>query len=67
MDELDVPQLQQEVESLKFQLQVGREKTSVTIAELVQWIEEGVASDPFLNADLMKNNPWVESGKCVVL
>ncbi|XP_062393103.1 guanine nucleotide-binding protein G(I)/G(S)/G(O) subunit gamma-13a [Sardina pilchardus] len=67
MDELDVPQMQREVESLKQQLQTNREKSSVSIPELVKWIEDGMASDPFLNADSLRNNPWVESGKCVLL
>ncbi|XP_076138938.1 guanine nucleotide-binding protein G(I)/G(S)/G(O) subunit gamma-13-like [Alosa pseudoharengus] len=67
MDELDVPQLQREVESLKQQLQTNREKSSVTIADLVKWIEEGVDKDPFLNADSLRSNPWVETGKCVLL
>jgi len=34
---------------------------------LVKWIEECVPEDPFLNPELMKNNPWVEKGKCVLL
>ncbi|KAI4890498.1 hypothetical protein NFI96_030841, partial [Prochilodus magdalenae] len=34
---------------------------------LVKWIEECVPEDPFLNPELMKNNPWVEKGKCVIL
>jgi len=34
---------------------------------LVKWIEDGVPEDPFLNPELMKNNPWVEKGKCIVL
>ncbi|KAL2086442.1 hypothetical protein ACEWY4_017501 [Coilia grayii] len=67
MDELDVHQMQREVESLKLQLQTNREKSSHTLTELVKWIEEGVANDPFLNADLLRNNPWVESSKCVLL
>ncbi|XP_031419941.1 guanine nucleotide-binding protein G(I)/G(S)/G(O) subunit gamma-13a [Clupea harengus] len=67
MEELDLPQMQREVESLKLQLQTNREKSSVTVADLVKWIEEGVANDPFLNADLLRTNPWVEGGKCVLL
>ncbi|KAL6481295.1 hypothetical protein MHYP_G00093750 [Metynnis hypsauchen] len=67
MDELDETQLKNEVDSLKFQLQITREKSSVTIPELVKWIEEKMAEDPFLNAELMRDNPWVESGKCVLL
>lgn len=34
---------------------------------LVKWIEDGVPEDPFLNPELMKNNPWVEKGKCILL
>lgn len=34
---------------------------------LLKWIEEGIPKDPFLNPDLMKNNPWVEKGKCAIL
>uniref|UniRef100_A0AAZ3SC64 G protein gamma domain-containing protein n=1 Tax=Oncorhynchus tshawytscha TaxID=74940 RepID=A0AAZ3SC64_ONCTS len=34
---------------------------------MVKWIEDGVPEDPFLNPELMKNNPWVEKGKCVLL
>ncbi|KAL7846028.1 hypothetical protein AOLI_G00242200 [Acnodon oligacanthus] len=67
MDELDETQLKNEVDSLKFQLQLTREKSSVTIPELVKWIEEKMAEDPFLNAELMRDNPWVESAKCVLL
>ena len=33
----------------------------------LKWIEEGIPKDPFLNPDLMKNNPWVEKGKCAIL
>ncbi|XP_036418529.1 guanine nucleotide-binding protein G(I)/G(S)/G(O) subunit gamma-13a [Colossoma macropomum] len=67
MDELDETQLKNEVDSLKLQLQITREKSSVTIPELVKWIEEKMAEDPFLNAEIMRDNPWVESGKCVLL
>ncbi|KAL7852929.1 hypothetical protein SRHO_G00187140 [Serrasalmus rhombeus] len=67
MDELDETQLKNEVDSLKFQLQITREKCSVTIPELVKWIEEKMAEDPFLNAEIMRDNPWLESGKCVLL
>uniref|UniRef100_A0A4W4GCW3 G protein gamma domain-containing protein n=2 Tax=Electrophorus electricus TaxID=8005 RepID=A0A4W4GCW3_ELEEL len=67
MDELDETQLRKEVDSRKMQLQITREKCSVTIPDLVKWIEEKLAEDPFLNAELMKDNPWVESGKCVML
>lgn len=34
---------------------------------LLKWIEDGIPKDPFLNPDLMKNNPWVEKGKCSIL
>lgn len=34
---------------------------------LLKWIEDGIPKDPFLNPDLMKNNPWVEKGKCTIL
>lgn len=34
---------------------------------LLKWIEDGISKDPFLNPDLMKNNPWVEKGKCAIL
>lgn len=34
---------------------------------LLKWIEEGIPKDPFLSPDLMKNNPWVEKGKCSIL
>ncbi|CAM9920649.1 guanine nucleotide-binding protein G(I)/G(S)/G(O) subunit gamma-13-like [Petromyzon marinus] len=67
MDEVDVSQLRKEIESLKFQLSNRREKTSKTIPEMVKWIEEGMSNDPFLNPELMKSNPWVEKGKCVLL
>ena len=33
----------------------------------VKWIEDGTPEDPFLNPELMKNNPWVEKGKCTLL
>ncbi|XP_009327687.1 PREDICTED: guanine nucleotide-binding protein G(I)/G(S)/G(O) subunit gamma-13 [Pygoscelis adeliae] len=33
----------------------------------VKWIEDGIPEDPFLNPELMKNNPWVEKGKCTIL
>lgn len=34
---------------------------------LLKWIEDGIPKDPFLNPDLMKNNPWVEKAKCTIL
>ncbi|XP_062866484.1 guanine nucleotide-binding protein G(I)/G(S)/G(O) subunit gamma-13a [Trichomycterus rosablanca] len=67
MEELDENQLRNEVESRKQQLEFPREKTSVTIPDLIKWIEEKMPEDPIMNADLLKTNPWVESGKCVVL
>ncbi|XP_078521020.1 guanine nucleotide-binding protein G(I)/G(S)/G(O) subunit gamma-13 [Lissotriton helveticus] len=67
MDEMDGPQLKKEVESLKYQLAFKREMSSKSIPELLKWIEEGVPNDPFLNPELMKNNPWVEKGKCSIL
>uniref|UniRef100_A0AAZ3RG96 G protein gamma domain-containing protein n=1 Tax=Oncorhynchus tshawytscha TaxID=74940 RepID=A0AAZ3RG96_ONCTS len=65
MDEMDLPQMKKEVESLKYQLAFKREKSSPR--HMVKWIEDGVPEDPFLNPELMKNNPWVEKGKCVLL
>ncbi|XP_041134041.1 guanine nucleotide-binding protein G(I)/G(S)/G(O) subunit gamma-13-like isoform X1 [Polyodon spathula] len=67
MDEMDLPQMKKEVESLKYQLAFKREKSSKTVPDLVKWIEEGVPDDPFLNPELMKANPWVEKGKCTIL
>ncbi|XP_076846121.1 guanine nucleotide-binding protein G(I)/G(S)/G(O) subunit gamma-13-like [Brachyhypopomus gauderio] len=67
MDELDESQLRKEVDSRKMQLQIAREKCSVSVPELVKWIEEKMSDDPFLNAELLKDNPWVESGKCIML
>ncbi|XP_051996083.1 guanine nucleotide-binding protein G(I)/G(S)/G(O) subunit gamma-13b [Xyrauchen texanus] len=67
MDEMDLPQMKKEVESLKYQLAFKRERSSKTATDLVKWIEECVPEDPFLNPELMKNNPWVEKGKCVLL
>lgn len=67
MEEWDVPQMKKEVESLKYQLAFKREMSSKTIPELLKWIEDGIPKDPFLNPDLMKNNPWVEKGKCAIL
>ncbi|XP_043835240.1 guanine nucleotide-binding protein G(I)/G(S)/G(O) subunit gamma-13 isoform X1 [Dromiciops gliroides] len=67
MEEWDVPQMKKEVESLKYQLAFKREMSSKTIPELLKWIEDGIPNDPFLNPDLMKNNPWVEKGKCTIL
>ncbi|NXN41743.1 GBG13 protein, partial [Rhinoptilus africanus] len=60
MDEWDLPQWKKEVESLKYQLAYKREM-------FVKWIEDGIPEDPFLNPELMKNNPWVEKGKCTIL
>ncbi|PWA21295.1 hypothetical protein CCH79_00018447 [Gambusia affinis] len=65
MAELDVPQMKREVESLQYQLAINREKSSITVTELVKWIEGCVCEDPFLNPELMRANPWVEKGKCV--
>ncbi|XP_028669640.1 guanine nucleotide-binding protein G(I)/G(S)/G(O) subunit gamma-13 [Erpetoichthys calabaricus] len=67
MDEMDVPTMKKEVESLEYQLAFKREMSSKTIPDLVKWIEERVPQDPFLNQELMKNNPWVEKGKCSIL
>ncbi|TRY77670.1 hypothetical protein DNTS_017953 [Danionella cerebrum] len=67
MDELDVDQLKSHVQSLKQQLQLSREKTSASLPDLTKWIEEKINEDPFLNADMLKDNPWVESSKCVLL
>ncbi|KAJ7422528.1 hypothetical protein WISP_37472 [Willisornis vidua] len=67
MDEWDLPQWKKEVESLKYQLAYKREMSSKTIPEFVKWIEDGIPEDPFLNPELMKNNPWVEKGKCTIL
>ncbi|XP_016347306.1 guanine nucleotide-binding protein G(I)/G(S)/G(O) subunit gamma-13-like isoform X1 [Sinocyclocheilus anshuiensis] len=67
MDELDETQLKNHVDSLKQQLQFNREKTSVAILELTKWIEEKMNEDPFLNPDVLKDNPWVESSKCVII
>uniref|UniRef100_A0A674GYM5 G protein subunit gamma 13 n=48 Tax=Telluraves TaxID=3073808 RepID=A0A674GYM5_TAEGU len=67
MDEWDLPQWKKEVESLKYQLAYKREMSSKTIPEFVKWIEDGIPEDPFLNPELMKNNPWVEKGKCIIL
>lgn len=67
MEEWDVPQMKKEVESLKYQLAFKREMSSKTIPELLKWIEDGIPKDPFLNPDLMKNNPWVEKAKCTIL
>ncbi|KAF7662668.1 hypothetical protein LDENG_00230210 [Lucifuga dentata] len=67
MEELDIPQMKREVESLQYQLAINREKASITVTELVKWIEGCVCEDPFLNPELMRANPWVEKGKCVIL
>ncbi|NXS76069.1 GBG13 protein, partial [Pandion haliaetus] len=67
MDEWDLPQWKKEVESLKYQLAYKREMSSKTIPEFVKWIEDSIPDDPFLNPELMKNNPWVEKGKCTIL
>ncbi|XP_029013599.1 guanine nucleotide-binding protein G(I)/G(S)/G(O) subunit gamma-13b [Betta splendens] len=67
MEEMDLPQMKKEVESLKYQLAFKREKSSKTVTDLVKWIEDCVPEDPFLNPELMKNNPWVEKGKCILL
>ncbi|KAM4026446.1 guanine nucleotide-binding protein G(I)/G(S)/G(O) subunit gamma-13 [Anomaloglossus baeobatrachus] len=67
MDEWDAPQMKKEVESLKYQLAYKREMSSKSIPELLKWIEEEVPNDPILNPELMKNNPWVERGKCSIL
>uniref|UniRef100_A0A3Q3A0J1 Guanine nucleotide binding protein (G protein), gamma 13a n=2 Tax=Kryptolebias marmoratus TaxID=37003 RepID=A0A3Q3A0J1_KRYMA len=67
MAELDIPQMKREVESLQYQLAINREKSSITVTELVKWIEGCVCEDPFLNPELMRANPWVEKGKCVIL
>ncbi|XP_058142718.1 guanine nucleotide-binding protein G(I)/G(S)/G(O) subunit gamma-13 [Dasypus novemcinctus] len=66
-EEWDVPQMKKEVESLQYQLAFKREMASQTIPELLKWIEDSIPKDPFLNPDLMKNNPWVEKGKCAIL
>ncbi|XP_032816789.1 guanine nucleotide-binding protein G(I)/G(S)/G(O) subunit gamma-13-like [Petromyzon marinus] len=67
MEEWDEEQFRREVDSLKYQLTVKRELASQTIPELVKWIEDGRRTDPFLNPELTKNNPWVERSKCTIL
>ncbi|XP_056119535.1 guanine nucleotide-binding protein G(I)/G(S)/G(O) subunit gamma-13a [Rhinichthys klamathensis goyatoka] len=67
MDELDEVQLKNHVDSLKQQLQLKREKTSASLPELTKWMEEKMNEDPFLNPDLLKENPWVEISKCVII
>lgn len=52
---------------LPFNLSVYLMLTSPSCSSLVKWIEDGVPTDPFLNPELMKNNPWVEKGKCVII
>lgn len=37
------------------------------LCRFVKWIEDGIPEDPFLNPELMKINPWVEKGKCIIL
>ena len=37
------------------------------LCRFVKWIEDSIPEDPFLNPELMKNNPWVEKGKCTIL
>nr|XP_046192614.1 guanine nucleotide-binding protein G(I)/G(S)/G(O) subunit gamma-13-like [Oncorhynchus gorbuscha] len=64
---MDLPQMKKEVESLKYQLAFKREVLQDKVPYMVKWIEDGVPEDPFLNPELMKNNPWVEKGKCVLL
>ncbi|KAG7237299.1 hypothetical protein INR49_032532 [Caranx melampygus] len=51
MDEMDLPQMKKEVESLKYQLAFKREKSSKPFGKV---IEDGVPEDPFLNPELMK-------------
>ena len=56
--------------AIKRQHSGGREPTcspTLPTHRLLKWIEEGIPKDPFLNPDLMKNNPWVEKGKCAIL
>ncbi|XP_056318543.1 guanine nucleotide-binding protein G(I)/G(S)/G(O) subunit gamma-13a [Danio aesculapii] len=67
MDELDEDQLKNHVESLKQQLKYNRVNTSVSVPELIKWMEEKMTEDPFVNPDALKDNPWVESSKCVIL
>ncbi|XP_077061395.1 guanine nucleotide-binding protein G(I)/G(S)/G(O) subunit gamma-13a [Siphateles boraxobius] len=67
MDELDEVQLKKHVDSLKQQLQFKRDKTSASLPELTKWMEEKMNEDPFLNPDLLKENPWVEISKCVII
>lgn len=45
----------------------GPAHTAFLTHRLLKWIEDGIPKDPFLNPDLMKNNPWVEKGKCTLL
>lgn len=49
-------------------LQAGSMPTPCSpLRRFVKWIEDGTSEDPFLNPELMKNNPWVEKGKCTIL
>ena len=52
-------------EWMMFQRETNPEPACV--CRLVKWIEGCVCDDPFLNPELMRANPWVEKGKCVIL
>uniref|UniRef100_A0A8D2M578 G protein gamma domain-containing protein n=1 Tax=Zonotrichia albicollis TaxID=44394 RepID=A0A8D2M578_ZONAL len=57
----------QSSESFNPQLPPGRARPGSALCRFVKWIEDGIPEDPFLNPELMKNNPWVEKGKCIIL
>uniref|UniRef100_UPI00358F3339 guanine nucleotide-binding protein G(I)/G(S)/G(O) subunit gamma-13 n=1 Tax=Myxine glutinosa TaxID=7769 RepID=UPI00358F3339 len=66
-DTEDVPTLSRQVEGLKYEVAFKREKASVTLPELVGWVQENMSGDPLLNRNRARDNPWMEKGKCVIL
>jgi len=59
--------LKQNVKNLQYQARIERTPCSITIPDLVKYVQDNEMSDPFIGGIDNKQNPWVEKGKCLVL
>eukprot|EP00794_Sanderia_malayensis_P009077 gene9077-10046_t len=64
---MDRGMLVQNVESLKFQLDLNRIPLSKSCNEIMQYCLQNGATDPLVNPNARKSNPWAEKSTCNVL